>query len=401
MRIVVAIDSFKGSLTSLEAGAVARDGIRSAMPNALVKVYPLADGGEGTCHAITAALGGELKLADVTNPLGGNVTAEFGAVVSKRLAVLEMASAAGLTLVPEERRNPLNTTTYGVGELIRRAIGDGCRDFIIGIGGSATNDCGLGMLTALGYVFKDATGNACGIYGRDLSKVISIDDSNVPSELRRCTFRIACDVTNPLTGANGCSAVYAPQKGATPQIVSDMDAWIKNFAERSATFLNLDAVSSAGDGAAGGLGFAFRAYLRGRLVPGVELVLDALNIAEDLRTADIVITGEGRLDNQTAHGKAPSGVARLAKRLNPRVITIGLGGSVVTDITEDTGLDATFSILRKPLTLIEAMEKSTALQNISETSAQIVRLIQCAHWMQRHVALCADCTVDKKYNEQI
>ena len=371
MRIVVAIDSFKGSLTSLEAGVAARDGILAVMPTAQVKVYPLADGGEGTCHAITKALGGVLKAVEVTDPLGGKVIAEFGEVLDKKLAVIEMASAAGLTLVPEAKCNPLNTTTYGVGELICHAIGDGCRDFVIGIGGSATNDCGLGMLTALGFNF------GVGIYGCDLEKICAVDASNVLPELRDCTFRIACDVTNPLTGANGCSAVYAPQKGATPQIVSDMDAWIKNFGELSAKFLKLDKVSVAGDGAAGGLGFAFRTYLRGELVKGVDLVLDALNIAEELKNADILITGEGRLDNQTAQGKAPSGVAKLAKRLNPNVITIGLGGSVA-DIGEDAGLDVTFSILRAPMTLAEAMNKSTAVKNISETTAQIIRLIKRA-----------------------
>ena len=373
MKVIVAIDSLKGSLTSLEAGAAARDGLLKALPSAQVKVYPLADGGEGTCRAIVNGLGGVMKSAEVTDPLGGKVVAEFGEVVDKRLAVMEMANAAGLPLVPENLRNPLNTTTYGVGELIRRAIEDGCRDFVIGIGGSATNDCGLGMLTALGFKF---TGG--GIYGRDLENITAIDDANALPALRECTFRIACDVTNPLTGANGCSAVYAPQKGATPEIVQAMDGWIKNFGELSATFLRLDEKSVAGDGAAGGLGFAFRAYLRGELVPGVDLVLDALNIAEDLKSADVLITGEGRLDFQTSQGKAPSGVVKLAKKLNPKIITVGLGGSVA-DISDDAGLDAAFAILRKPMTLAEAMDKKIALNNISETAAQIVRLIERAH----------------------
>ena len=369
MKIIVAIDSLKGSLTSLEAGAAARRGIES-VSNHQVKVYPLADGGEGTCQAIIAGLGGGLKSVEVTNPLGGKVAAQFGEVLDKKLAVIEMANAAGLPLVPENKRNPLNTTTYGVGELIRIAIGDGCRDFVIGIGGSATNDCGLGMLTALGYEFSGG-----GIYGRDLEKITAIDDSNVLPELKECTFRIACDVTNPLTGANGCSAVYGPQKGATPEIVETMDAWIKSFGELSSDFLKLDKESVPGDGAAGGLGFAFRAYLRGELLPGVDLVLDALNIADDLKAADVLITGEGRLDSQTAQGKAPSGVAKLAKKLNPNIITIGLGGSVA-DISDDAGLDAAFAILREPMTLADAMQKEIASKNISETTAQIIRLIE-------------------------
>lgn len=368
MKIIVAIDSLKGSLTSLEAGEAARAGILAISPSAQVKIFPLADGGEGTCFAITKSLGGVLKSVEVTDPLGKEVSAQFGEVLSKKLAVIEMANAAGLPLVPENLRNPLNTTTYGVGELILQAINDGCRNFVIGIGGSATNDCGIGMLTALGYNFG-------GIYGRDLENVTAIDDSNVIPELRECKFRIACDVTNPLTGENGCSAVYGPQKGATPEIVAKMDGWIKNFGELSAEFINIDKKSVPGDGAAGGLGFSFRNYLHGELIPGVDLVLDAINIADDLKTADILITGEGRLDFQTAQGKAPSGVAKLAKKINPRIITIGLGGSVADISNEASGIDAAFAILRSPMTLADAMNKKTASNNISETTAQIIRLI--------------------------
>ena len=377
MKIIVAIDSLKGSLTSLEAGVAARDGILSASPNSEVKIFPLADGGEGTCRAIIAGLGGELKSVEVTDPLGGKVLAEFGEVLDKKLAVIEMANAAGLPLVPENLRNPLNTTTYGVGELIKIAIADGCRDFIIGIGGSATNDCGLGMLTALGYKFSQqlTTNSQQLIFGRDLEKISSIDDSNVLPELKNCKFRIACDVTNPLTGENGCSAIYGPQKGATSEIVQTMDGWIKNFGELSAKFLKLEKKSVPGDGAAGGLGFAFRAYLRGSLLPGVDLVLDALNIAEEFKSADVVITGEGRLDSQTAQGKAPSGVAKLAKKLNPKILTIGVGGSVA-DISDDAGLDAAFAILREPMTLADAMKKNIASKNISETIKQIIKLIE-------------------------
>ena len=375
MKFVVAIDSLKGSLTSLEAGAAARDGILSASPNADVKIFPLADGGEGTCQAIIAGLGGRLKSVEVTDPLGKKISAQFGEVPEKNLAVIEMASAAGLTLVPEKFRNPLNTTTYGVGELILRAVRDGCRNFVVGIGGSATNDCGLGMLTALGYKFTDVDGNACGIFGRDLATISAIDSSDVPAELRECNFRIACDVTNPLTGEQGCSAVYAPQKGATSEIVSTMDAWIKNFGKVSAKFLKLEKISVAGDGAAGGLGFAFRTFLHGELVPGVDLVLDSLDIAQDLRTADVLFTGEGRLDFQTAQGKAPSGVAKLAKKLNPKILTVGLGGSV-EKVSDDAGLDSTFAILRSPVTLSQAMQKNIASKNISETVSNIVRLIE-------------------------
>ena len=369
MKIIVAIDSLKGSLTSLEAGAAAREGILAVSPTADVKIFPLADGGEGTCFAVTKALGGELKSVEVTDPLGKKVLAQFGEVLDKKLAVIEMANAAGLPLVPENLRNPLNTTTYGVGELIKIAIQDGCRDFIIGIGGSATNDCGLGMLTALGFNFN------AGIFGRDLENVTEIDASNALPELKNCKFRIACDVTNPLTGKNGCSAVYAPQKGATPEIVAKMDDWIKNFGDLSAKVLKLKEKSAPGDGAAGGLGFSFRNYLNGELLPGVDIVLDALDIKNYLKTADILITGEGRLDFQTAQGKAPSGVAKLAKKINPNIITVGLGGSVA-DISDDAGIDAAFCILRSPMTLADAMNKKIAEKNISETAAQIVKLAE-------------------------
>ena len=270
-----------------------------------------------------------------------------------------MAAAAGLNLVPENLRNPLNTTTFGVGEMILRALDDGCKNFIVGIGGSATNDCGLGMLTALGFSF------GTGIFGRDLAGVQKIEPTD---KFRGCSFKIACDVKNPLTGANGCSAIYGPQKGATPEIVAQMDGWIKNFAELAG-----EKISVAGDGAAGGLGFAFRKFLNGKLIPGVELILDVLKISEDLRDADVLITGEGSVDAQTLQGKAPAGVAELAKRLNPKIKTVAIGGGV--KIGGGGDIDATFSILREPMTLSEAMEKSVAEKNISATVEQIIRLI--------------------------
>ncbi len=359
MKIVVAIDSFKGCLTSLEAGRAAEIGIRNADENICVKVYPLADGGEGTCKTLTDGLGGEIKTVEVTGPLGEKISAEYGKIGD--LAVMEMASAAGLALVPENLRNPLNTTTFGVGEMILRAVQDGCKNFIIGIGGSATNDCGLGMLTALGFDF------GTGIFGRDLANVKKIERTN---KFRDCKFRIACDVKNPLTGENGCSAIYAPQKGADSETAKIMDGWIKNFAELSAP----EKISVAGDGAAGGLGFAFRVFLNGELVPGVELILDALKISEDLRDADILITGEGKVDEQTLQGKAPAGVAKLAKSLNPKIKVVAIGGGVKKFIG-GAEIDAAFSILREPMDLAAAMRKATALENISATVEQIIRLM--------------------------
>ncbi|MBQ7705000.1 MAG: glycerate kinase [Selenomonadaceae bacterium] len=365
MKIIVAIDSFKGSLTSLEAGKAAEIGIKKAAPAAEVKIYPLADGGEGTCKTLTEGLGGKIKSVKISGALGKRIAAEFGEIGD--LAIIEMASAAGLSQVPTNLRNPLRTTTFGVGEMILHAVKDGCRNFIIGIGGSATNDCGLGMLTALGFNFGS------GIFGRDLARARKIESDKVPAEIFDCKFRIACDVKNPLTGENGCSAVYGPQKGADEKIVAQMDDWIKNFAEMTLQTLNIEKKSVEGDGAAGGLGFAFRTFLRGELVPGVDLVLDTLKISDDLRDADILITGEGSIDNQTLQGKAPAGVAKLAKSLNPKIKVVAIGGSVKNFSSSE--IDAAFSILREPMTLESAMQKSTAEQNISATVENLIRIL--------------------------
>ena len=309
--------------------------------------------------------------------MGEKIFATFGEVPEKSLAIIEMASAAGLNLVPENLRNPLNTTTFGVGEIILSAIRDGCRNFIIGIGGSATNDCGLGMLTALGFRFFDAENNLCGIFGRDLKNISSIKIDDVPAEIFDCNFRIACDVKNPLTGENGCSKIYGPQKGATDEIVQDMDAWIKNFSELAIKTIHCPLSAThytEGDGAAGGLGFAFRTFLRGELVPGVDLILSALNIVEELKDADILITGEGSIDAQTLQGKAPAGVAKLAKKLNPKIKVVAIGGSV-QNFCDGSEIDAAFSILRKPISLDEAMKKNVAQENISAVVEQIIRLL--------------------------
>ena len=373
MKIIFAIDSFKGSLTSLEAGKSAAIGAKKIFPDAEIKIYPLADGGEGTCKTLTQALDGEIKTVEVVGAIGEKIFAEYGEISPKKLAVIEMATAAGLNLVEKNLRNPMNTTTYGVGEIILSAVKNGCRNFIIGIGGSATNDCGIGMLTALGFEFLDAENKPCGIFGRDLEKITAIKIDKVPEEIFDCKFKIACDVKNPLTGKNGCSEIYGPQKGATPEIVRQMDSWIENFAKLTARTLKLEKISVEGDGAAGGLGFAFRSFLRGELLPGVDLILDALNIADDLKDADLLITGEGSIDNQTLQGKAPAGVAKLAKNLNPKIKVVAIGGSV-QDIGESSSIDAVFSILRNPMNLETAMQKNIAEKNISAVVEQIIRL---------------------------
>ena len=323
---------------------------------------------------------GKIISAEVTGPLGNKIQSRYGIIPATNTAVIEMADAAGIMLVPADKRNPLYTTTYGLGELILNAAESGCREFIIGIGGSATNDCGLGMLTALGVKFLKADGSTCGIFGGDLKDVASVDVENISPILRECKFKIACDVTNPLFGKNGCSAVYGPQKGATPEIVAAMDDYIKNFSLTVEKQLGLTGAETPGAGAAGGLGYAFHAFLNGKLEPGINLVLDAVKISDALKTADVVITGEGRLDFQTAMGKAPIGVAKLAKKNNPAVIVIAICGAATPEAVEvnKNGIDAYFPIIHSPMTVEEAMQPSTAQKNLYQTITQIFRLIQKA-----------------------
>ena len=374
MKGVIAIDSFKGSLSSMNAGKIAGAAINKILPNAEIKIYPLADGGEGTVDALTDGLNGEIINVEVTGPLGAKVASRYGKI--NQTAIIEMADAAGLTLVPENERNPLNTTTYGLGELILRAAEDGCRDFIIGIGGSATNDCGLGMLTALGFEFRENHGFKSGVFGRDLQNISEIDISNVNDIVKSCHFKIACDVNNPLTGANGCSAIYGPQKGATSKIVADMDNWIANFAELSIKALNVNELNVAGDGAAGGLGFAFRTFLNGELVKGIELVLDLIDIDDEFSNADLLITGEGRLDEQSVMGKAPVGVAQLAKSINDKIITVAVCGCATNKAIKvhEANIDAYFPIIQAPMSTEEAMKAEIAEFNLSRTIEEIVRL---------------------------
>ena len=343
-KIVVAMDSFKGSLTSLEAGNAVRDGILERYPDFDVQIFPVADGGEGTVEALT--FGKEhvqTRTISVTGPIGTEVSAGYTIYeqAGEKTAVLEMAQAAGLPLVPEERRNPMHTTTYGVGEMIRDAITCGCRKFILGIGGSATNDAGIGMLQALGFHFMDEAGREVGYGAEGLAHVRTITTEDVLPELASCTFQIACDVTNPLVGAQGCSAVFAPQKGADVKMVQAMDAAMNRYADvvedmyrKNPTTMenqltgydeadkNVEKTDrqsevknrmTPGVGAAGGLGYACLMFLHATLKPGIDIVLDEIQIAQAIKTADAVITGEGRFDAQTLMGKTPIGVARIAK----------------------------------------------------------------------------------------
>lgn len=375
MKVVVAIDSLKGSLSSLEAGEAIKSGVLKAMPEAEVCVRPLADGGEGTVEALALGMGGELKTVEVTGPLGEKVNCLYGILEESKTAIVEMSGAAGITLVSDELRNPLHTTTYGVGEVIKDAIANGCRHFIVGIGGSATNDGGIGMLQALGFGMLDKDGNQVPFGAKGIKEIVTITDDQVIPELKECSFRIACDVTNPLCGERGCSAVYGPQKGATPEMVKEMDAWLVDYAKLvSAKYEKADA-EYPGTGAAGGMGFAFLAYTNAVLESGIKIILEETKLEDYVKDADIVITGEGRLDGQTAFGKAPIGVAKIAKKFDKTVLAFA--GSVTKDavVCNEHGIDAFFPILRRIQTLQEAMTPEIARDNMVTTVEQVFHLI--------------------------
>ena len=380
MKVVVAIDSFKGSLSSMEAGQAIAEGVKRVYQNAEVVVRPLADGGEGTVEALVEGMGGIFVTKEVTGPLGEKVDAVYGVIESEedssKTAIIEMSAAAGITLVPEKSRNPMNTTTYGVGELILDAIERGCRHFIVGIGGSATNDGGVGMLQALGYDFLTREGKAISYGGDGLRELASIEDVNVHPKLKECTFKVACDVTNPLCGENGSSAIFGPQKGATPEMVQELDQLLLHYAELSKEMnANADRFYP-GTGAAGGMGFAFLTYTNAALESGIQIVLTETKLEELIKTADFVVTGEGRLDGQTALGKAPIGVASLAKKHQKKVLAFA--GAVTPDAKEcnQHGIDAFFPILRGVVTLKEAMNKEVAHQNMVDTVEQVFRVVE-------------------------
>ena len=376
MNVVIAIDSFKGSLSSLEAGESAANGIKKVYPDATTVIRPLADGGEGTVDALVAGCGGKMTTVSVTGPLGETVSCQYGIVSATKTAIIEMAVAAGITLVPPQKKNPLHTTTYGVGEIIADAVKRGCRHFLIGIGGSATNDGGIGMLQALGFGMLDENGNQVEFGAKGLRQLKSITTSHVLPELSKCTFRVACDVTNPLCGEFGCSSIYGPQKGATPEMIQDMDQWLGAYAELAKERFPKADAKYPGTGAAGGMGFAFLTFTDAVLESGINIVLDETKLEDYIKDADLVITGEGRMDGQTAMGKAPVGVAKLAKKYGKKVIAFA--GAVQRDARacNDAGIDAFFPILRGVVTLEEAMKNENAKQNLADTAEQVIRLMK-------------------------
>ena len=375
MKVVVAIDSLKGSMSSIEAGEAIKSGVLKAIPEADVVVRPLADGGEGTVEALALGMGGKLVTVKVTGPLGEKVDCLYGILEESKTAIMEMSGAAGITLVPEANRNPLYTTTYGVGEVIKDAISKGCRHFIVGIGGSATNDGGIGMLQALGYGMLDKDGNQVSFGAKGLKEIETITDEQVIPELKECTFRVACDVTNTLCGEFGCSAVFGPQKGADPTMIIQMDKWLGNYAKLTSEKYEKADAEYPGTGAAGGLGFAFLSYTNAVLESGIKIILDETKLEDYVKDADIVVTGEGRLDGQTVFGKAPIGVAKIAKKHDKTVIAFS--GSVTEDAIacNEHGIDAFFPILRKIQTLQEAMDPVNAKNNMISCVEQVFRLI--------------------------
>ena len=375
-KVVVAIDSFKGSLSTFQAGRAIEEGILRVYKDAEVVISPIADGGEGTVEAIVSATGGNMTEVSVHNPVGDTIQASYGIIHDSKTAVIEMSAAAGITLIDENQRNPLNTTTYGVGEMILDAIGKGCRKFVVGIGGSATNDGGVGMLQALGFEFLDDKGSQIPWGAKGLDDLCEIRTDKVTDILKDCTFSVACDVKNPLCGENGCSAVFGPQKGATPDMIKDMDCNLMKYAKLTKTVNSQSDATIPGTGAAGGIGFAMLSYLNAELVSGIELVMKETKLEQHISDADIVITGEGRLDGQSYMGKAPIGVAKLAKKFNKPVIAFS--GCVSEDavLCNEHGIDAFFPILRKPCTLQEAMDIDNAYKNLRDTAEQVFRLVK-------------------------
>lgn len=373
-KVLVAPASFKGSLSALEAGEAIRRGFARAVPLAVVRVVPLADGGEGTVEALCRAVGGQMRTATVTGPLGSETVQARWAILSGGLAVIEMAQASGLPLVKPERRDPMATTTAGTGELIREALAAGCRSVLVGLGGSATVDGGLGAMRALGAGFLDEQGRPVPPGGRGLLHLHRIDPTGLDSRLSGVSFTVLADVDNPLTGPDGAARVFGPQKGADPDAVVALDRGLANLARVAARDLgSLNLATLPGGGAAGGLGLALVAFLGARIVSGIDYVMEATGLAEQMAWADIVVTGEGQLDGQSRHGKACSGVARLAGAVGRPVVAIV--GAVVgeNEAVQVLGLDAVLPVPPGPVSLVQAMAGATGY--LEAAGARLARLL--------------------------
>lgn len=374
MKIVIAPDSYKESLSALEVAAAIEAGFSEIFPDAEYVKIPVADGGEGTVEAMVAATQGSIVRLTVTGPLGAPVEAFYGLSGDERSAFIEMAAASGLELVPSAQRDPLITNSYGTGELIKNALDRGVDHIIIGIGGSATNDGGSGMMQALGARLLDQQGNEIAFGGGALPQLARIEIDQLDKRIQQCRIEVACDVTNPLTGEEGASAIFGPQKGATPELVQQLDKALAHYAEIIHRDLDIDVLHIAGGGAAGGMGAALHAFCQAELRRGIEIVTEALGLADQVKDADLVITGEGRIDSQTINGKVPIGVAKVAKQFNKPVI--GIAGSLTADVgvVHQHGLDAVFSVLFSVGSLEDAL--ANAAQNVRLTARNVAATIK-------------------------
>lgn len=374
MKIVIAPDSYKESLSALEVASAIEAGFREIFPEADYVKIPVADGGEGTVEAMVAATQGNIVRLTVTGPLGKPVEAFYGLSGDERTAFIEMAAASGLELVPAAQRDPLITTSFGTGELIKDALDRGVDHIIIGIGGSATNDGGSGMMQALGAQLLDEYGKEIAYGGGALPQLAHIDIGQLDARIKECRFEVACDVSNPLTGEKGASAIFGPQKGATPELVQQLDKALEHYATLIHRDLDIDVLHIDGGGAAGGMGAALHAFCQAELRSGIEIVTEALGLAEQVKDADLVITGEGRIDSQSINGKVPIGVAKVAKQFNKPVI--GIAGSLTADVgvVHQHGLDAVFSVLFSICSLEDAL--ANAAQNVRLTARNVAAVIK-------------------------
>lgn len=379
MKIVIAPDSYKESLSALEVATAIERGFREIFPSANYVKLPVADGGEGTVEAMVAATQGRIIHVPVTGPLGEPVEGFYGLSGDDQSAFIEMAAASGLELVPPSQRNPLKTTSWGTGELIRHALDAGVKHIIIGIGGSATNDGGAGMVQALGAKLLNAAQKPVGLGGGELATLAHIDLTGLDKRLKACRIEVACDVTNPLTGEEGATAVFGPQKGATPEMIVTLDNALAHYAQVIARDLDIDVLNLSGGGAAGGMGAALYAFCGAQLRQGIEIVTDALQLADQVADADLVITGEGRIDSQTIHGKVPVGVAKVAKRFNKPVI--GIAGSLTADVgvVHEHGIDAVFSVIYTICSLEDALENAS--ENVRMAARNIAAALKVGQGM--------------------
>ncbi|WP_340617306.1 glycerate kinase [Xenorhabdus entomophaga] len=377
MKIVIAPDSFKESLSALQVAQAIEQGFQEIFPQADYIKLPMADGGEGTVESLVAATGGKYITCTVTDPLGQPVEAFFGLLGDGKTAVIEMAAASGLHLVPVEQRNPLITTSYGTGELILAALEQGAQKLILGIGGSATNDGGAGMMQALGANLLDGDSRTLPFGGAALTRLERIDLTDLAPRVSQIEFTVACDVNNPLCGESGASAVFGPQKGATPEMVKALDSALLHYGMKIESLTGKNVIDEAGAGAAGGMGASLLGCLGAKLQSGIEIVIDTLKLEEAVQGADLVITGEGRIDRQTIQGKTPVGVAKVAKKFGIPTIALVGGMSQDYDVVHQHGLDAVFSIVPGACSLSEALAKGA--ENLRVTARNVAAVWAMSH----------------------